>query len=659
MSAALVFVGRSVRRRATTLWTTALAVLAIVLVAPAMALADEALANNTATIVNQTGVRQGVYRRLFDAPGAVYAHPWYEGIEAAKRLEIVAEEGSGDYDVDFGAPTGQQLHVGEYTDATSDGGTEGPVLEVSGGRAACNESFGRFIVKDIHVDEAGEVDRFWALYESYCPNGPAKFGEVRIGEPATDAPEAIEPSAVEWPRTWVGETSVGVPVAVVAGDSGADVTSVAIAGEEAGDFRVVSDECLHLVLAPGKRCQLEVAAAPAAPGNRAGNLVITDSSGSETAIPLAVDAEQALRVNYATLVSEKGSWVGEGSDYLFDKPREVFMDPALGHGVLINSETATEWSNFEFQPMEENQLEVGEYNGAQRAGIYSETSPGLSVGYKGNGCNTENGHFIVKDIDRNAGGEIDRFRALYEDHCESSGAPAVFGEVSVGEPATSAPEAVRPAEVEWPITQVGQATVPVPISVVAGEAGAEIQSVSLEGADAADFQVTNDECLSVPLALNGRCQLDLLAEPSTSGSRTTQLVIVDDSGARTIVPLTVFAERSRELAGAPSYEFLKQKPIGGKVYKIGKSVTVSFHLAAGGRADELETPTLQIAPETGYEAGDYRPATSVTNRGDIFASVKHGNYRYQLQTAGLSPGPWMLRVKLDDGKTHTTRITLR
>ena len=429
MSAAVVLVGRSVPRRATTLWTTALAVLAIVLVAPAMALADEALANNSATVVNQTGAHQGVYRRLFDAPGAVYSRPSYYGVEAAKRITIFAEEGSRYYTFQFGAPMGQQLHVGEYTGATRDFGTEGPVLDVSGEGAGCNESFGRFIVKDIHVDEAGEVDRFWALYEFHCenPNWPATFGEVRVGEPATGAPEAIEPSAVEWPRTWVGETSVSVPVAVVAGHSEADVTSVAIAGEEAGDFRIVSDECLHLALASGERCQLEVAAAPAAAGNRAANLVITDSSGSETAVPLAADAEPALRVNYATLVSEEGSWVGEGSDYLFDKPREVFMDPTLGHGVLINSQAATESSSFEFQPMEESQLEVGEYNGAQRAGFQSGTNPGLDVGYNGHGCDTENGHFIVKDIDRNGGGEIDRFRALYEDHCESPGAPAVLG----------------------------------------------------------------------------------------------------------------------------------------------------------------------------------------------------------------------------------------
>ena len=173
-------------------------------------------------------------------------------------------------------------------------------------------------------------------------------------------------------------------------------------------------------------CQLEVAAAPAAAGNGAANLVITDSSGSETAVPLAADAEPALRVNYATLVSEEGSWVGEGSDHPFDKPREVFMDPTLGHGVLINSQAATESSSFEFQPMEESQLEVGEYNGAQRAGFQSGTNPGLDVGYNGHGCDTENGHFIVKDIDRNGGGEIDRFRALYEDHWRKSGRPGRF-----------------------------------------------------------------------------------------------------------------------------------------------------------------------------------------------------------------------------------------
>ena len=170
----------------------ALAVLAIVLVAPAMALADEALANNSATVVNQTGAHQGVYRRLFDAPGAVYSRPSYYGVEAAKRITIFAEEGSRYYTFQFGAPMGQQLHVGEYTGATRDFGTEGPVLDVSGEGAGCNESFGRFIVKDIHVDEAGEVDRFWALYEFHIhcenPSRPATFGEVRVGEPATGVP---------------------------------------------------------------------------------------------------------------------------------------------------------------------------------------------------------------------------------------------------------------------------------------------------------------------------------------------------------------------------------------------------------------------------------------------------------------------------------------
>ncbi len=643
------------------LWATALAALAFVLAAPAMALADEALANNSATVVNQTGVRQGVYRRLFDAPGAVYSHPWYERTEAAERIEIVAKEGSRHFSFDFGAPMGQQLHVGEYTGATRDFGTDGPVLEVSGEGAGCNESFGRFIVKDIHVDEAGEVDRFWALYEFHCenPNAPATFGEVRIGELATSAPAAIEPSAVEWPRTWVGETSTSVPVTVIAGPSGADVTSVGLAGEDAGDFRIAADQCLDVALAAGERCQLEVAAAPAAPGGRAADLVVTDSSGSETAIPLAVEAEAALHVNYATLVSESGSWVGEGSDYLFDKPREVFMDPALWHGVLISAEAPTESASFEFQPIAEDQLEAGEYNGALRPGFQGETSPGLAATYDSHGCNTQAGHFAVKDIDRNGSGEIERFRALYEEHCESSGAPAVFGEVNVGEPATSAPEAVRPAEVEWPNTEVGQASVPVPVTVIAGEAGAEVQSVALEGTDAPDFRISDDGCQSVPLALGARCQLDLLAEPSETGTRTAQLAIVDDSGARTVVPLGVFAERAEQIGSGKSYDLSKLKPIRGKTYKTGKPATVSFHLTADGRADERATATLQIAPEAGYEAGHYRPATSVTNRGDVFASVKHGNYRYELQTTGLSPGQWILSVRLDDGTTHTTNITLR
>jgi hypothetical protein len=69
--------------------------------------------------------------------------------------------------------------------------------------------------------------------------------------------------------------------------------------------------------------------------------------------------------------------------------------------------------------------------------------------------------------------------------------------------------------------------------------------------------------------------------------------------------------------------------------------------------------TLELAPASGPEAGVYRPATSATESGDRFANERHGHYGYRLATAGLSKGEWDLRVAVDDGTVHTTRIELR
>jgi hypothetical protein len=217
-----------------------------------------------------------------------------------------------------------------------------------------------------------------------------------------------------------------------------------------------------------------------------------------------------------------------------------------------------------------------------------------------------------------------------------------------------------PAAVEWPITVVGERSVPVPLTVTGGEWGARVSDVEVQGADASDFHLTSDGCETVLLSLNQRCRIEVLAEPSAAGTRTAQLLVLDSSGATTSVPLSVFAERSPgEISHLAHYEFSRLKPAAGKRAKVGRAVAVSFHLASGAHPFATAAARLQIAPETGPEAGIFRPASSTTDRFDQFAYANHGNYRYRLATGGLSGGPWSLRVKLDDGTTHATSISLR
>jgi hypothetical protein len=296
------------------------------------------------------------------------------------------------------------------------------------------------------------------------------------------------------------------------------------------------------VLAAGARCQLYVKPKATAPGARTAQLFVTDNSGAKTTTALTVNAEPLLRKDSVTMVSESGDFVGQGTDRLFDSPPgSVYLRGGLSHVEVSASGEPGEFS-FDFAPPAGMQLEVGEYAGAQRYPFEPAGVPGLSVSGDARGCNNDYGRFIVRDVHVDNSGKVDRFWALYEQHCEAPGAPALFGEVRVGEPTPSAPEVAQPAAIDWPDTLVSQRGVPVPVTVIAGEAGAHVTAVRVEGADPGDFSVTSDGCEGAVLGEGARCQLAVGVKPSASGTRTAALTITDASGAVTTIALEVHAE---------------------------------------------------------------------------------------------------------------------
>ncbi len=146
---------------------------------------------------------------------------------------------------------------------------------MSGDGRACGGQSGRFIVKDIHLNAAGRVDRFWALFEQHCGEGSEVqplFGEVRVGEPPVEAREATSAAAVDWPPTAVGARWPVVPIIVVGGETGGKIDGVTLQGSDAGDFRVTGNECEGVVLAPDATCELKVAITPDAAGPLAAEL---------------------------------------------------------------------------------------------------------------------------------------------------------------------------------------------------------------------------------------------------------------------------------------------------------------------------------------------------------------------------------------------------
>jgi hypothetical protein len=502
------------------------------------------MTSNTATLVSEPGDYIGGGKdRLFDAPETVSV-----GGERS-WVQVTAETGGEGFQLAFAAPWGKDLEVGEYTNTYGSPAKAWAGFSVAGDGRACNTSLGRFVIKDIHFNSAGQVERFWALYEQRCETAagrvePALFGEVRVGEPPSEAPEVVAPAAVDWPETAVGQRTVDVPVTVGAGETDAQIASVELEGEDAGDFTIAYDECDSAKLSPRARCDLAVAAQPKAVGLRTAELVITDKSGAKTTVPLSVDTEPPpeplMASNTATLVSEPGDYIGGGEDRLIDAPESVSVSGGRRFAE-VRAETGDKSFSFEFAAPYGRQLEVGEYTGAKRY-PFQKRAAGLTVSGESRACNTDFGRFMIKDIHFSGAGKVERFWALYEQHCEGKHRPALFGEVRVGEPPTGAPEVIAPAAVAWPLTAIRKRGIDVPVTVGAGETAAQIASVTLEGKDVGDFTIVNDECDGATLMPRARCEVVLAAQPKAVGLRAAQLLITDASGAKTTVPLSVDAK---------------------------------------------------------------------------------------------------------------------
>ena len=130
--------------------------------------------------------------------------------------------------------------------------------------------------------------------------------------------------------------------------------------------------------------------------------------------------------------SQSGDYIGQGERRTWTAEDMTFtasVDEAR-RVVRIAAQTAgfTEWWRLEFAAPGGSLLTTGEYDNATRYPFQTMPSPGLDVSGSGRGCNQLTGRFVVHEIVVTSGGQVVRFAADFEQHCEG-GAPALFGAV--------------------------------------------------------------------------------------------------------------------------------------------------------------------------------------------------------------------------------------
>jgi hypothetical protein len=74
-------------------------------------------------------------------------------------------------------------------------------------------------------------------------------------------------------------------------------------------------------------------------------------------------------------------------------------------------------------------LQIASYPNATRFPFEAVTAPGLAIAGNGRGCNQDFGQFTVLDIVYDASGNVSRFAADFEQHCETPTAPALVGAI--------------------------------------------------------------------------------------------------------------------------------------------------------------------------------------------------------------------------------------
>jgi hypothetical protein len=387
-----------------------------VLVAPIPALAGPGL-ETFVTMVSEPGDYIGAGHHWFFHPGN--ASITITGNPASLQVSLNGGNRGEWFTMDFAAPPGENLQVGEYDRALgSPFQTAGrPGIRISGAGRGCN-SEGWFRMKHIAVAPDGRVTALWILYEHHCEGGtPALFGEVRYKIPGDGGEVTLSPLEIRWPEADPGSSTRVFPVIVHnPGTQSVEMAASSISGE----FDIRSDECAGQTVAPSKICRVFVRYLPQTPGLQVATLRIPEADGTSHQIGLegfAFSGITRFEVN-----SEAGDRIGNNQEYAYD-PSKARIFASGGHewvGASIRAANGDYWEAG-FAPAPGDVLAPGTtYSGATQLGWSNAATPGLNIEGNGSRCSGIDGEFTVTEIQVDEYGELEQFGVVFEQYCEGN-----------------------------------------------------------------------------------------------------------------------------------------------------------------------------------------------------------------------------------------------
>ncbi|MBU1308075.1 MAG: hypothetical protein KKE30_00915 [Gammaproteobacteria bacterium] len=341
----------------------------------------------------------------------------------------------------FVSPDNRELERGAYlfAERAPFRGPMNPGMSVGSPGRGCNTISGEFYIYEIDYSEANPV--LAMDFIQYCGFTTAKLtGSIRLNS------DIQIPYPLPFPVIYTSSSSVleGDTFVVSGSKTIAKTSNVKsylweqISGPEV-NIASITEEATEVVVLDnielgGEKITLK--------------LTVTDDLGqlATAEYPISLRSKSDPQT-YFTMSSEAGDYIGAGRDWFYDLTTSVISASRnYDNGVSISISGSEYWSA-DFAAPDDVQLEIGEYDNAERFPFQAPGVAGLSVYGNGRGCNINYGSFKVTKL-LWEGGKPTEFKASFLQHCESTTAPLLSGEIALNALHESVPQAIAGDDIE-------------------------------------------------------------------------------------------------------------------------------------------------------------------------------------------------------------------
>ncbi|WP_462158746.1 hypothetical protein [Pseudoalteromonas sp. GB56] len=141
-----------------------------------------------------------------------------------------------------------------------------------------------------------------------------------------------------------------------------------------------------------------------------------------------VSAESKIQI-----VSDPGDYIGQGQMYSYDDTNaSITYSRNYDNGITVRISSlpgdTSFWWTLDIAAPGNDEIDLGQYLGAQRFPFQDIDKPGLSFTGQGRGCNSLTGSFEVFEVVYESDGSVKGLNISFEQHCEGAAA-ALKGKV--------------------------------------------------------------------------------------------------------------------------------------------------------------------------------------------------------------------------------------